>query len=168
MGAGRPFLQVGKCVCKKDSNDLRRQDDRHRSLVGDLHHHPRSEDAALERHTFGGEGFAEALVERLSLFGPGRFREARTVALGGVGDQRELADDECLAARVEEAPVELPLLVLEDPQAGDLPGEPAGLTLGVAFGDAEKDAQPRADLGEGLRPDQDAGLPDALNDRPQI
>jgi hypothetical protein len=40
-----------------------------------------------------------------------------------IGDQRELAHDERFAAGFEEAPVEAPFLVLEDPKACDPPRE---------------------------------------------
>ena len=49
--------------------------------------------------------------------------------LRGVGDQRELADDESAAAGVEHAPIELPALVLEDPQARDAVREPLGIVV---------------------------------------
>ena len=43
---------------------------------------------------------------------------------GGSADQRELADYERGAADIYEAAVELPMLVLEDTEPGDLGGEP--------------------------------------------
>ena len=60
--------------------------------------------------------------------------------------QRELADDERRAARVEQRAVELAGVVLEDPQPRDLAGEALGVLLRVARGDAEQDEQARADL----------------------
>ena len=56
---------------------------------------------------------AEALVERLGDARAARRRvKRRAVALRGVGDQRELGDDERRAARVEQRAVELALVVL--------------------------------------------------------
>ena len=64
-------------------------------------------------------GSACSLAPRLEKIGRVPFRR--------VGDQRELADDERVPARVEQAAVELALLVLEDPQARDLAREPLGV-----------------------------------------
>ena len=120
------------------------EDDRHRAVVHDLDLHAGAEGAGRDRDPLLPERGAERLVERLGLLRPRGGREARAVALGRVGDQRELADDERRAARVEEAPVELPLLVLEDPQARDLAGEPVA-SPPRRLGDAEQDAEPGAD-----------------------
>ena len=66
---------------------------------------------------------AEMLVHALRRPQAEPLREAWPVALRRVGDERELADDEDRAARVEDAPVELALVVLEDPQPCDAAGE---------------------------------------------
>ena len=104
------------------------------------------------------------LVQRLGELAAGGGGEARPVPLRGVGDQRELADDERRAAGVEDAPVEAPLLVLEDAKPRDPPREAARLALAVRRGDAEKDAEARPDRADLLTRDEDARRPDALDD----
>src|SRR5205807_2516405 len=91
------------------------QHDRDRPVVHELYLHPRTEDARRDLDAERPKRLAEPLVERLGLLRRGRGREARPVALRCVGEQRELAHDERGAAGVEEAAVETPLLVLEDP-----------------------------------------------------
>ena len=76
----------------------------------------------------------------------------RAVALLGVGDQRELRDHERLAADVEQRAIELPLVVLEDPQARDLAREPLGVRVVVTVGHAQQHAEPRPDLAAGRHP----------------
>jgi hypothetical protein len=63
-----------------------------------------------------------------------------------IGDQRELADDERGAAGVEQRAVEAALLVLEDPQAGDRPGQPLCVVERVSAADTEQHAKTPADL----------------------
>jgi hypothetical protein len=84
-----------------------------------------------------------------------------------IGDKGELRDGERLAARVEDAPVELAVLVLEDAQPGDTAGEPLSRRLVVRRRDAEKDADARADRRNDLAGELDARLADALDDGPQ-
>ena len=67
---------------------------------------------------------SEPLVKALGLVRGSRVAEARAVALARIRDKRELADDERRAAGVEQAAVELTGVVLEDPQASDLRGQP--------------------------------------------
>ena len=83
-----------------------------------------------------------------------------------VRDERELADDEDASPLVQDAAVELPLLVLEDPQASDLAGQARGHGLVVAVRDAEQDAEPVVDLAHGLALHEDARPRDALHDGP--
>ena len=93
--------------------------------------------------------------------------KAGPVALVGVGDERELADDEDRAARVQDAAVELAFRVLEDAQAGGTAGEPAGLFLGVVLGDAEENAEAGADLADDVTVRDDTCGRDPLDDGPQ-
>jgi hypothetical protein len=99
----------------------------------------------LHRHAELPELLAEVFVERLGDLGSRGVRERRAVALRRVRDERELADDERGAARVEHRAVELAGLVLEDAQPGDLAREAFRVRVAVAVGDAEKDEQARAD-----------------------
>ena len=85
-----------------------------------------------------------------------------------IRDERELADDERLAVRVDDAPVELALLVREDPEARDLAGEALGGCLLVPLRDAEEDAEPRTDGCDGFPVDEDPRLADSLDDRSQF
>src|SRR6266508_2367970 len=70
------------------------QDDRDRTIVYQADLHPGAEDAGLDFDAKLAQDRAEALVQRLRKFGPGGSRERRPIALRGVGDQRELADDD--------------------------------------------------------------------------
>jgi hypothetical protein len=113
------------------------------------------------------EGVAERAVERLGLLGRGGVAEARAIALCRVRDQRELADDEGVAAGVEQAAIEPALLVLEDPEASDAAGELLRGGEVVAARDSEEDAETLVDLARDFAARDDAGLRDALDDRSQ-
>ena len=65
---------------------------------------------------------------------------------------------------VDDAAVELPFVVLEDPQARDLAGEPLGDCLVVVGRDAEEHAEPAPDLGHGLAADEHLRDADPLDD----
>src|SRR5204863_1156703 len=78
-----------------------RQDERHRPVVDELDVHARTEGTGLDTRSECAQRVAENPVEGLSLLLPRGPAEARPVALRGVGDQRELADDQRLAADVE-------------------------------------------------------------------
>ena len=78
------------------------QHDRHRAVVDERHPHARTEDPACDRNALVLERNAEALVERLRLGRRGSVGEAGARSLARVGDERELADDERLAADVDE------------------------------------------------------------------
>ena len=106
-----------------------------------------------------------ALDERLRCSGRRRIREARPVAPARVREQRELADDERLAADVEERAVEAALVVLEDPQAGDLPGEPLGRFGRVFVPGTDEHEQAAAARADDLAVDRDRGPRHALHDR---
>src|SRR5581483_7089196 len=124
MGAARPFRSRTKCGEIQDSRAIRPapgapaglplEDDRDRPVVHELERHPGAEDAGLDRDAEAAEGRAEALVERLCELGPGGVREARPRPLAGVGEQRELGDDERGAARLEQGAVEASVAALED------------------------------------------------------
>ena len=121
------------------------EDDGHRAVVHELDLHSRAEEARLYGNSMCPKLLAEPLVHRFRHVGPGGTREARPVAPRSVREQRELADDERLAADVEERPVELPVVPLEDPQLRDLLRQPVGVGGLVALGDAEEDAEAATD-----------------------
>ena len=106
------------------------------------------------------------LVHRLRLLGGRCLREARPVALARVGDERELADDERLAADVDERAVEAPVLVLEDPKARDLGGHALCVGGRVAGCDPEQNDDAGPTRGRPLASHRDRRLGDALDDRP--
>src|SRR5207248_8974946 len=108
---------------------------------------------------------AERLVDRLGLLLRRRRREVRSSSLltFAISDQRELADDECRAARVEQRAVELAGLVLEDPEARDLARKPDRILGRVAARNTQQDAH----TGPDLATRRDAGAPGPLDDGPQ-
>ena len=124
--------------------------------------HVRAEDAGLDRDAERAELGAEPFDERLRLLGRRGSGEARAVALRGVGDQRELGDDERGAAGVEEAAVELPVVVGEHAQPRDLAREPCGRVVVVAGRDAEQNAEAGADLARDYALHRHPGRADAL------
>ena len=115
----------------------------------ELDRHPGAEDAGLDRHPELAQRGAEPLVERFGCRRSRGAREARTVAPRGVGDQRELADHQRRAARLEQRAVELPVVVLEDAEPRHLRGEPVGVGVTVAGRDPEEDAEPGPDRAAG-------------------
>src|SRR5215211_6613685 len=84
----------------------------------------------------------------------------------GVGDERELADDQRGARRVQHAPVELAILVLEDPQPPHLAREPHGLPLTVRPRDGGEHAQADSDLAPRVAVHHHARPRDALDNGP--
>src|SRR5205807_3868146 len=102
---------------------LRVQYDRHRSVVDELDRHARAEDAALHRNATAGKRSAELQVKGFCLFRRRGLRKARPVSLARVCQQRELAHNERRPAAIEQASVESPLGILEDPEPCSLAGE---------------------------------------------
>jgi hypothetical protein len=131
--------------------------------------HASAEHSRLDVNAVAAELVAESLVEWLGPLLRGCAREvgASSPLAFAIGDKGELRDGERLAARVEDAPVELAVLVLEDAQPGDAAGEPLSRRLVVRRRDAEKDADARADRRNDLAGELDARLADALDDGPQ-
>src|SRR4051812_25913461 len=123
---------------------LQLEGERDGAVVDELDAHPGAEDAGLDGDPLRPQRLAERLVERLRLLRRRCLREARTVALARVCEQRELTDDERRAADVQEREVEAPV-GLEDPQPRDLPREPRRRLLPVASRHAEQDEQAATD-----------------------
>jgi hypothetical protein len=171
---GRPCrllrrYEVGRSqavFCGLTAYRLRVEHDRDWAVVGELHGHAGAEDACRDWHPERAKVVAEALVERLRLLGLGGTAEARAVALGGVRDQRELADDDRCGAEVEERAVEAALLILEDPQARDAAREPCRLLLPIRPRDPEQDAEARPDLSNDVGVHDHPRRRDALDDGP--
>src|SRR5581483_452775 len=95
-------------------------------------------------------------------------REARAIALRGIGDQRELTDDERRAADVDQRAVELSLVVRKHAQSRHLAGEANGRVRVVAVRDAEQDEQPAADLAARPRTCTRDPLDDRLQSRSRM
>ena len=144
------------------------ENDRDRTVVDERDLHPGSEHAGPNGHDELAERLAEALVQWLGDLGPRRLREvgARSLLTRAVGEERELADDERLAADVDERPVEAAVLVGEDAQARDLGGEPRGRRLVVTHRDSDEHEQTRAAARDDVAVDGDRRLAHALDDDP--
>ena len=110
---------------------------------------------------------AEGVVERFGDLWPRCLGEVGPSSLlaFAIRDQRELADDERLAADIGDAPVELALIVLEDPKPGDTPAEPVSVVRTVVDGHAEEDAKALSDSSDLLAVDGHRGRSDPLDDR---
>ena len=108
---------------------------------------------------------AEPFVERLRNLRTRGGREARAVALRGVGEERELAHDQGGAADVDDGAVEAAIVVLEDPQARDLPGEPLRIGVGIALPHAEQDDEAGGYLAAHDTVHRHRGTRDALQNR---
>src|SRR3954453_14305168 len=143
--------------------------DRDGAVVDELELHPRAEAATLHgAHTLRREAVADPLVERLCQLGGSGLTEARAVALRSVAVERELADDERRATRVEQARVEAAGGVGEDAQARQAGGQPVGLGLTVPAPDPEEDCETRADRADHCALDAHLGARHALDDSPHV
>ena len=151
-------------AARSGRRSLHLENDGHRPVVDEVDGHPRAEYPRRDLDAEVAQLSAEYLVERLSLVGRRGLREARPVPLRRVGEQREVRDDERSAAGVAQRAVELPLLVLEDAQVGDLGGESFRVGGGVAARDPEQYAHAGADLAAG----RDRGPVHPLDDRSQL
>ncbi len=83
----------------------------------------------------------------------------------GVRVERELADDERLAADVEQRAVRPALVILEDPQLADPARERVGRRLVIAVADAEQHEESTADRADRPAVDPDLGPADPLQER---
>ena len=94
----------------------------------------------------------------------GKARSSSLLTLA-IGEQRELADDERLAARVEERAVEATVVVREDPEARDLAREAHGRFGRVFVPGTDEHEQARAARADDLSVDADGRPRDPLHDR---
>jgi hypothetical protein len=113
-------------LVRKSGSDI--EDHRHGPVVCELELHPRSEDARLDRNAQLAERVAEAFVERLRDVARSGVREVGSSSSRSstIAEQRDLADREQLPSGLEQAAVEAPGIVLEDPEPRDLRREPLG------------------------------------------
>ena len=92
----------------------------------------------------------DRLDERLGVLGTRRVDPTRAATSAGVAVQRELADDQHLAAGVGDRSVHHAVVVVDHPQAPDLVGQLAGVRLGVVVGHADQHAQAGTDRADDL------------------
>ena len=102
--------------------------------------------------------------QRLGDLGFRGIREAGSSSLLAIRQQRELADDERLAARVEERAVEAARVVGEDPEPRDLAGETLGRLGRVLVPGTHEHEEPRSTGADDLAVDPDGGPRDPLDD----
>lgn len=76
--------------------------------------------------------------------------------------ERELRDNQRLAAGVDQRAIETPPVIVEDAHLGALAGDPACAGLIVAICDAHQEEQPTADQGDRLGVNGNRGSGDAL------
>jgi len=136
------------------------EDDRHRAVVDKLEFHVRPEDAGLDRNPEIAQRLAEVLDQRLGDIGTCCLRETGSSSLltSAIGEQRELADDERLAAGVEEGAVEAAGVVGKDPEPRDLARKAHGRfgRVVVPGTDEHHEAPPARADHLGLDPDRTA------------
>ena len=160
-----PLLSRGRPAAGEAEDHLDVEDDRHRPVVDELDLHPRAEDARLHPDAEVAQALDEAVDERRGDLGRRGVGEARTLPLARIGEERELAHDERLAARVEQRPVEAPVFVREDPEPRDLRRETLRCRVVVLRGRAEEHEQPRAARPDDVAVDAHLGPRDPLDDR---
>src|SRR5207302_882680 len=88
----------------------------------------------------------ERFVKRLGLVRQRGFDETGPTSLPAVAVQRELADHQRRPAHVQQAPVHLPLVVLEDAEGTYLVGQPARLIYGISSGHTQQHEQAATDF----------------------
>src|SRR4029078_13429361 len=91
----------------------------------------------------------------------------RSLLAFAIRDQRELADGKLGAPGVDDAPIELPLVVLEDPKPRDAARQIVRSGRVIDGADAEEHEQAGPDLPDHAAAHAHARLRDALDDRPQ-
>ncbi len=132
----------------------------------DLHH--RAEACPSRRGTPAPRSASQnALDERLSdLSGRAASEKLGSSSLLtlAIREQRELTDDERLAAGVEQRAVEAAVLVREDAKTRDLRGQACRVVVRVALGDAEQDEQSRPAGAHDLAAHRDGCPGDPLDD----
>ena len=131
------------------------ENDGHRAVVDELDLHPRAEDARLHADALSAQAVDDTCDQRLRDLRRCRLREARPVALPRVPVERELADEERLAAGVEQGPVEAAFVVGEDAQPRDLRCEAVGGFGRVLVAGTDQDEQPCATRADDLAVDTD-------------
>src|SRR5918994_5003321 len=158
-----PDLPAGECA-----SPLAVEHDRDRPVVDELDLHPGAEDPVLHGDPELTQRSAEPLVAPFRLRRSGRAAEARPVTLARVRAQRELTDDEYTATGVEHCSIEATLVVLEDPQPRDLPGEAFGVGGFVSGGHPEQHEQTILDLPHDAAAGPHRRTGDALDHGPHV
>ena len=101
----------------------------------------------------------------LATSGAARVREPRPASARGVRVERELADDERLAAHVEQRAVRPTVVILEDPQLADPARQRVGRRLVIVVAHAEQDEEAGPDRLHEPALHADLGAADPLQER---
>src|SRR3990172_4562264 len=134
------------------------QNDGDRSVIYQFHLHHGAELSLFDLNTGAPAERQEVLVESAGLIRRRRTDERRTPAAPRIGQQRELRDDECLAADRLERQVHLALLVGEDSEPDNPVGDECRVLLAIVprhseqDDEAEPDSAHRAAVYSDLRP----------------
>jgi len=144
------------------------ENQRHRSVVDQLDLHHGTEASLLDRHFELAQTSRQGLDE-----GRGDFRargadERRAAALVERRDQRELRDQEDGSPRRGEIEIQVPLVVAQDAQRGDLLRRGDRLPGPVARFDTGQHQEPTADRRDALAIDLDRGTGHALQDESHL
>src|SRR5579859_1538011 len=104
---------------------------RNRPIINEGDFHLGAENAVGDFYAQRSDVCRKMLVEAVAVFWRGGGRETRAVALG-LGCERELADDKCLSARIEQRAAHATTIVPEDAQVRDFAREPFSFPLRIA------------------------------------
>src|SRR5579862_2203540 len=97
---------------------LQLQPDRHGPIVLDVHQHVRPKDARLDVDSKLAQRLSEGVHQRRGHIRQRRATEAWTTAAAGIRVQRELRDNQGLAANIQQRQVHLAGSIVEDAQLG--------------------------------------------------
>jgi hypothetical protein len=98
------------------------------------------------------------LIELFGLIGGRRFGKGWSVTLAAIAVQRELRDDQCFAAHVDDRAIHFSFLIFKYAQVCDLVGEKIGFGCSILFADSHEHAQAATDFTDDSLVYRDAGL----------
>ena len=142
-------------------------DQRDRAVIDDIDLHHCTENTACDGEImFGAQLMRNTINQDAAVL---RWRccvETRPVALAAITDERELTDQQDLAADILYGPAHSVLVIGEYPQHRELASHPVRIGLNVGLLNRQQHAQPPPDAGLiALRLDRNRRLHNALNDR---
>ena len=106
----------------------------------------------------------KALIEFLCLLGFGGIGKGWPASFAAVAEEGELRDHQYLTPDIKQREIESFLVILEDPQLGDLGSQVVRVLLLVLLSHSEEDEQSPLDLAHDVVLDGDPGLPYPLDD----